>query len=110
MLRDTLAEIESKIKTSPNIPEEKKSEYLELLNQLNSEINEVNKTEQEKARSIKAFTEAAALESTRQEIDPRLSQIAREGLSQSVAELENSYPRLVRTVNAICDFLSKLGI
>ncbi len=110
MLKHTLTKIEAKIKQSPNIPDEKKSEYFALLKQLNSEINELNKTDHEKAQSIKGFTKAAAHESTREELDPRLFQIALDGLSSSVQEFEASYPRLVQTVNSICTFLAKLGI
>ena len=47
MLRNTLEKIEAKIKHSPNIPEEKKSEYFELLHQLNNEVNDLNKTDHE---------------------------------------------------------------
>jgi len=110
MLRKTLAEIESKIRQSPNIPEDKKSEYFTLLQQLNDEVNDLNKTDHERAESVKEFTKVAAHESTRSEINPKLFQIALEGLSSSVQEFEVSHPRLVQTVNSICTFLSKLGI
>ncbi|MFO7838471.1 MAG: DUF4404 family protein [Desulfosalsimonadaceae bacterium] len=110
MLRNTLEKIESKIRNSPNIPEEKKSEYFHLLEQLNNEVNELDKTDHEKAQSVKRFTKAAAHESTREEPNPRLLQLAREGLSSSVQEYEISHPRLVQTVNSICTFLSKIGI
>ena len=110
MLKHTLEQIESKIKSSPNIPKEKKSEYYELLQKLNIEINELNKTDQEKAKSVKEFTKVAAHESTREEINPKLFQIALDGLSSSVQEFEVSHPRLVQTVNSICTFLSKIGI
>ncbi|MDZ7830429.1 MAG: DUF4404 family protein [Desulfobacterales bacterium] len=110
MLKHTLEKIEAKIKQSPNIPEEKKTEYFDLLKQLNNEINELDKTDHEKAKSVKEFTKAAAHESTREEINPRLFQIALDGLSSSVREFEASHPRLVQTVNSISTFLSKIGI
>ncbi len=110
MLKHTLEKIESKIKQSPNIPEEKKKEYFELLNDLNSEISELNKTQKETAQSIKGFTKISAHEATRDQIDPLLVKISLEGLSSSVKELHASYPKLVNTVNSICSFLSKLGI
>lgn len=110
MLKNTLSKIETKIKQSPNIPEEQKTEYFELLQRLNSEVNELNKTDHEKAKSVKEFTKVTAHESTREEINPRLFQIALDGLSSSVQEFEVSHPRLVQTVNSICSFLSKLGI
>lgn len=110
MLSKTLAQIESKIKNSPNIPEDKKAEYFDLLQKLNTEVNELNKSNHEKAESVKEFTRLAAHESTREEINPRLFQIALDGLSSSVQEFEISHPRLVQTVNSICTFLSRLGI
>jgi len=110
MLKHTLEKIESKIKQSPNIPESKKNEYFELLNELNTEITELSKTEKETAQSIKGFTKISAHEATRDTPDPHLIQISMEGLSSSVKELHASYPKLVNTVNSICTFLSKIGI
>lgn len=110
MLKHTIDKIESKIKQSPNIPESKKKEYFELLNELNTEINELSKTEKETAKSIKGFTKISAHEATRDQIDPHLIKISIDGLSASVRELHASYPKLVNTVNSICTFLSKLGI
>ena len=110
MLEHTLEKIEHKIKTSPNIPDKNKGEYLALLNTLNVEINELQKNEKEKAESIKGFTKISAHEITREEIDPSLIKISIDGLSSSVKEFEASYPKLVQTVNSICDFLSKIGI
>ena len=110
MLEHTLEKIENKIKSSPNIPDENKTEFIDLLNALNIEISELQKSQKEKAESIKGFTKISAHEATREEINPSLIKIAKEGLSSSVKELEASYPKLVETVNAICDFLSKIGI
>jgi ABC-type Zn uptake system ZnuABC Zn-binding protein ZnuA len=110
MLQHTIETIENKIKNALNIPEENKSEYLELLRELNHEINALQKSQEEKAQSIKGFTKVAAHEITRENIDPGLVRISIEGLSSSVKEFQASHPKLVQTVNAICDFLSKIGI
>jgi len=110
MLKHTLETIENKIKNAPSIPEASKSEYLELLHTLNTEINKLQKSQKEKAQSIKGFTKVTSHEITRDEIDPGLIRISIEGLSSSVKEFEASHPKLVQTVNAICDFLSKIGI
>lgn len=110
MLKHTLEKIEKKIKISPNIPDEKKIEYFELLNNLNEEINELQKTHKEQAKSIKGFTKISAYEATRNEIDPHLIKISLDGLSSSVKEFQASYPKLVGIVNSMCSFLSKLGI
>lgn len=110
MLKHTLEKIESKIKQSPNIPDSKKNEYFELLNELNTEITKLSKTEKETAESIKGFTKISAHEATSDTPDPHLMKISMEGLSSSVKELHASYPKLVNTVNSICAFLSKIGI
>ncbi len=110
MLSHTLEKIEKKIKTSPNIPDLNKAEYIALLKTLNDEINELQKNQKEKAESIKGFTKISAHEATRTEINPNLIKISIEGLLSSVKGVEASYPRLTQTVNEICAFLSKIGI
>ncbi len=110
MLQHTLKTIENKIKDTPHIPDESKAEFLDLLHQLNDQINALKEIQAEKAQSIKGFTKVSAHEITRREMDPGLVRIAMEGLSSSVKEFEASHPKLVQTVNAICDFLSKIGI
>ena len=110
MLKHSLEKIEKKIKLSPNIPDEKKGEYFNLLNNLNAEINKLQLSHNEQANSIKGFTKISAHEATRDEINPNLIKISLEGLSSSVKEFEVSYPRLVSIVNSMSSFLSKLGI
>ncbi len=110
MLQNTLSKLEDKIKSSKNIPEDKKQEYYDLLSRLNEDINDLAETELEKAQSIKKFTKASAHEATREELNPNLLKTSLDGLYESVQEFRNSHPRLVDTVNNICIFLSKLGI
>lgn len=110
MLKHTLATLEQKIKSSQNIPEDKKQEYYELLNRLNEEVSNLAETDLEKAESIKKFTKATAHEATRDELNPNLLKASVDGLYESVREFRNTHPRLVDTVNDICIFLSKLGI
>ncbi len=110
MLKDTLTQLEAKIKTSNNIPDEKKQEYYRLLEQLNSEINVLKETDRETAESVSGFTKISTHETTRQDVNPDLIAHSIEGLAESVREFEASHPRLVSTVNQFCAFLSKLGI
>ena len=110
MLTDTLNKIEQKVKESPNIPDHKKSEYFKLLYELNTEINQLQKTESEKAISIKGFTEVAAHEATRQEVNPQLMRISIDGLYSSVNEFEVSYPKLSQAMNSFCNILANIGI
>ncbi|MFP4572986.1 MAG: DUF4404 family protein [Desulfobacterales bacterium] len=110
MLKHTLAILEEKIKTSKNIPDDKKQEYYDLLNRLNEEVSNLAETDLEKAESIKKFAKASAHEATREELNPNLLKASLEGLYESVREFHTSHPRLVETVNDISMFLSKLGI
>ncbi|MFP3998989.1 MAG: DUF4404 family protein [Desulfobacterales bacterium] len=110
MLKHTLAILEEKIKTSKNIPDDKKQEYYDLLNRLNEEVSNLAETDLEKAESIKKFAKASAHEATRKELNPNLLKASLEGLYESVREFHTSHPRLVETVNDISMFLSKLGI
>ncbi|MFW6333887.1 MAG: DUF4404 family protein [Desulfosalsimonas sp.] len=110
MLKHTLLKLEEKIKTSKNIPDEKKQEYYDLLSRLNDEINALAETDPEKAESIKKFTKVTAHEATREELNPSLLKTSLDGLYESAREFQTSHPRLVDTVNDICIFLSKLGI
>lgn len=110
MLKDTLSQLEAKIRDSENIPDDKKREYLDLLKRLYQEVGELGKTEREKAESISGFTKISAHETTRSEINPDLITIAINGLSESVKGFEASHPKLVSTVNEFLTFLSKIGI
>ena len=110
MLKNTLAKLESKIKASPNIPDDKKKEYYDLLYRLNDEINSIAETDQQKAESIKEFTKITTHEATRDEVNPNLLKASLDGLQESVREFEASHPKLVDTVNRIFIFMSKLGI
>ncbi len=110
MIKDTLGNIEAKIRASESIKEDRRQELLELLAQLKSEVATLSETHGEQAQSIARFAELSAHEATRNEQNPRLLQLSLEGLSSSVGELEKSHPRLVQVVNAISNTLSNLGI
>ncbi len=110
MGKETLETLEKKILDSPNIPDDKKKEYLELLRRLQSEIEEAKNIDREKAASVSGFAKLSAYESTKKDYNPGLAKLAIEGLAESVKEFEAAYPRLADTVNRICHLLSNLGI
>ena len=72
MIEDTLQEIESRLKGSESIREERRAELLELLTTLKSEVAELSKTHGEEAQSIAGFTNISAHEATRAEQNPEL--------------------------------------
>lgn len=110
MIRQTIEEIEARLKTTPTVKDETRTELLELLNNLKSEINQLGQTDEEQARSIANFTGVSAYEATRKPVQPDLLKFSLNGLSSSVAGFEKSHPRLVEVVNSICTTLSNLGI
>lgn len=110
MIHQTLEKIEAKLRNANAIKEENKSELLGLLATLKAEVTELSKTHQDQAQSIAGFAELSTHEATRAEKNPQLLQLSLQGLSTSVTEFEESHPRLVEIVNAICTTLSNLGI
>jgi len=110
MLSEKLSEIESKVKKSANIPEDKKEEYLALLYELSDEINRLNKDDRERAKSIAGFTDISSQQAVRKQINPDLLKISIDGLAKSAQEIGASYPKLVSLVNDICNLLSRIGI
>ena len=110
MIEETIGKIEAKIQGADAIKEDKRSELIQLLGTLKSEVAELSKTHGEQAQSIAGFAELSTHEATRTEQNPHLLKLSLEGFSSSVAELRESHPRLVQIVNAISNTLSNLGI
>jgi hypothetical protein len=110
MIENTIGEIEAKIRGTGVVSEEQKSELLQLLGQLKSEVSALAKTHDEQANSIAGFTQVSAHEATRTEQNPQLLEHSLQGLRSSVDGFEKSHPKLVQIVNAISNTLSNLGI
>lgn len=109
MIDDTVSKLESRIRASENIPEERKRELLQLLRTLEAEIGTLSKTHGEQAESIAGFTELSTREATRSAQNPKLLDLSLKGLSSSVEGFEKSHPRLVELVNSISHNLANLG-
>ena len=110
MIEDTLQEIESRLRSSESVPQERRAELLKLLTTLKLEVAELSKTHGEEAQSIAGFTNISAHEATRAEQNPELLSLSLKGLTSSVEGFESSHPQLVRIVNSISQTLSNLGI
>src|SRR5258708_658308 len=110
MIEDTLEKIEARIQSSDAIKDDRRSELLQLLTTLKSEVADLSRTHDEQAQSIAGFTQVSAHEATRADQNPRLLKLSLEGLSSSVQGFEKSHPRLVQIVNTISNTLSNLGI
>ncbi len=110
MIQNTIEKIENKVKKIDSLKDESKTQLLNLLSTLKSEIAELSKTKGEQAESIIGFAEISTHEATRQDKNPQLLELSIDGLSTSVKGFEVSHPSLVGTVNSICVMLSNLGI
>ena len=110
MIEDTIANIEARISKASSVPEENKTELLNLFSTLKSEVAQLARTHEDQAQSITGFTEVSTHEATREEKNPELLKHSLDGLSSSVNGFEESHPELVQIVNRICVTLSNLGI
>jgi hypothetical protein len=110
MIQNTIEKIENRVKKIDSLKDESKTQLLNLLSTLKSEIAELSETKGEHAESIIGFTDISTHEATRQDKNPQLLKLSIDGLSSSVEGFEVSHPRLVGTVNSICVMLANLGI
>ena len=112
MIQDTIAKIEARLREA-NLNQasaREREELLALLATLKSEVAGLSATHAEAAQSIAGFTAVSAHEATRETPNPELVDLSLRGLASSVQGFEQSHPRLVQVVNAICTTLANLGI
>jgi hypothetical protein len=110
MIENTIAELEARIGRAEVIKPDHKTELLQLLSKLRSEIGALPEAQGEQAQSIARFTSVSAQEAMRQKRDPELVELSLQGLSSSVKQFQQSHPALVGIVNRICETLANLGI
>jgi len=110
MIDETIKQIEARIQNADALTPERRRELLDLLTKLKAEAGELAKTHTEQAQSIVGFTQVSAYEAVRAEQNPQLLTLATEGLRKSVAEFEQSHPKLAQVVNTISTTLSNSGI
>ena len=110
MIEDRLKKIEEQIASDKNIPAEPKTELLDLLAALRSEIAALPSTKEDEARSIATFAEASAHEATRSSRKPRLLEAALSGLNGSVEGFETSHPDLAAVLNRLAAALANMGM
>lgn len=109
MLSDTLKRIENRL-AAAGLEPQRRAELEALLAELRAELGELGEADGDRARSVAGFTEISSHEALRQPGDRNLQELSLQGLGASVEGLEADYPRLVRVVNALCDFLSGMGV
>ncbi len=108
-MKTTLEEIKDKIASAKGLEDSRKAELTELVGKLYSELEELARTDRNRAESVSGFAKESANEAAngnnQESLDKTLS-----GFSSSVDELEASHPRVVELVNRICKMLSDIGI
>jgi uncharacterized protein (DUF2342 family) len=98
MIEETIQQIETRLRASPNLAPETRAELQALLDRLRAEAKEL-------PTSTRRFTTEPA--ETR---EPESMQDNVNRLRSSVEEFENSHPQLVQTVNHLANSLASLGI
>jgi hypothetical protein len=109
-MKETIGQIEERIKNAGALKVETRAELLDLLGRLKTEVGELSRTNADQARSIAGFAEISAHEATRPEQNPKSLNHSILGLESSVLELDKSHPQLVAIVNRIAQMLSNMGI
>jgi hypothetical protein len=109
-MKSSLENIKTRISNSGNLEKLNKDELIELIDELYVELDQLARTDRERADSVDGFATATTNEVTRDGDTSKTLDFALKGLSSSVEELEVSHPRLASVVNRICMMLSDIGI
>jgi hypothetical protein len=110
MIRDTITQIEARLKNSDSLNDQTRQELVSLLNTLKGEVTELSRTDAQRAERIASYTETSTHEAMRPTRNPDTLQSSLDSLAGSVEGFENTHPNLVQIVNRICTTLSNLGI
>jgi hypothetical protein len=92
------------------VDEKKKAELLRQFSTLRAEIDELARTDADRAKTVAGFAELSAHEATRAKPHPELLKLSVTGLQKSVQEFEQTHPRLVEIVGSLSAILSNIGL
>ena len=92
------------------VDEKKKAEVLGQLSALRKEIDELARTDADRAKTISGFAELSAHEATRPKPHPELLEISVTGLRKAAQDFEDTHPRLVELVGSLSALLSNIGL
>lgn len=110
MIEEKLKRMTEMLETAERLPAGKKRELLELVRDLRGEIEELDKTDTDQAKSVAGFAEISTHEATRSTTNPDRLKLSLDGLASAIDELEVSHPRLVSIINRVSMMLSDIGI
>jgi Domain of unknown function (DUF4404) len=94
----------------PMVDEKRNAELQQQLAALHAEIDELARTDADRAKTIAGFAELSAHEATRPKPHPELLELSVTGLKKSVQEFEATHPRLVEIVGSLSAILSSVGL
>jgi hypothetical protein len=92
------------------VDQKRKAELLRQLETLRAELDELERTDADRAKTIAGFADLSAHEATRPKPDPELLKLSVTGLQKSVQEFEATHPRLVEIVGSLCAMLTNVGL
>ena len=110
MLNNTVEKIEKTLTSSKSLSDKQKSDLIKLVGDLKKELALVYDKEKDDTESVINFAAVSAHEAAKKNINSELADISRKGLFESARKFEVSHPKIFETVNAVCDYLAKLGI
>ncbi len=110
MLNNTVEKIEKTLTSSKSLSEKQKTDLIKLVGDLKKELALVYDKEKDDTESVINFTAVSAHEAAKKNKNTELADISRKGLFESARKYEVSHPEIFEAVNAVCDYLAKLGI
>ena len=90
--------------------EKKKAELEQHLATLRTELDELARTNADRAKTIAGFAELSAHEATLPTPHRELLDLSVAGLKKSVQEFEKTHPRLVEIAGSLSAILSNIGL
>src|SRR5580692_1587688 len=82
------------------VDEKRKAELLKQLETLRAELDELARTDADRAKTIAGFAELSAHQATSARPRPELLELSVTGLQKSVQEFEATHPRLIEIVGS----------
>jgi hypothetical protein len=94
---------------TPMVDEKRKGELLRQMASLQAELDQLGRTDADRAKTISGFAELSAHEATRPKPRPEVLKLSVAGLQVSIQEFEQTHPRLVEIVGSLSALLSNIG-
>ena len=110
MIEKTISEIETKVRGSVSVGENRKQELLDLISRLKTEIGKLETTHSQQADSIATLAHASTEHATSDQRDPARLENSVADLRSSVEGFEQSHPKLVQVIDNLSKSLASWGV